>query len=97
MIFDPIFLFACSMGIQGVALATVLGQGLSSCLALYYLVRRRHMVTLEREDFVYLLVRSKGSARWGSAIFFNHVIMTRSPGHPDEHAAYLRGPVGLWQ
>lgn len=41
MIFDPIFLFACSMGIQGVALATVLGQGLSSCLALYYLVRRR--------------------------------------------------------
>ena len=33
MIFDPIFLFACSMGIQGVALATVLGQGLSSCLA----------------------------------------------------------------
>lgn len=25
MIFDPIFLFACSMGIQGVALATVLG------------------------------------------------------------------------
>lgn len=76
MIFDPIFLFACSMGIQGVALATVLGQGLSSCLALYYLVRRRHMVTLEREDFRLSAGTIKGIGALGGAIFFNHVIMT---------------------
>ena len=75
MIFDPIFLFACTMGIQGVALATVLGQGLSSCLALYYLVRRRHMVTLEREDFR-LSAGTIKDRRAGGAIFFNHVIMT---------------------
>ena len=71
-----IFLFACSMGIQGVALATVLGQGLSSCLALYYLVRRRHMVTLEREDFRLSAGTIKGIGALGGAIFFNHVIMT---------------------
>ena len=76
MMFDPIFLFACSMGIQGVALATVLGQGLSSCLALYYLVRRRHMVTLEREDFRLSAGTIKGIGALGGAIFFNHVIMT---------------------
>ena len=61
---------------SGVALATVLGQGLSSCLALYYLVRRRHMVTLEREDFRLSAGTIKGIGALGGAIFFNHVIMT---------------------
>lgn len=54
----------------------MLGQGLSSCLALYYLVRRRHMVTLEREDFRLSAGTIKGIGALGGAIFFNHVIMT---------------------
>ena len=35
--------------------------------------------------------------RAGGRHLFQPCDYDRSPGHPDEHAAYLRGPVGLWQ
>ena len=51
LIFDPIFLFVFNMGIQGIALATTLGQMLSFVLALRYLLRRFHTVPLQRKNF----------------------------------------------
>ncbi|MFR1234028.1 MAG: hypothetical protein ACLSCQ_11600 [Evtepia gabavorous] len=47
----------------------MLGQGLSSCLALYYLVRRRYVMTLEREDFRLSAGTIKGIGALGGAIF----------------------------
>lgn len=39
VIFDPVFIFGCDMGVLGAALATILGQILSCVIALVYLVR----------------------------------------------------------
>lgn len=49
LIFDPVFLFVFNMGIEGIALATLLGQVLSSAVALYYLLRRFKTVPIKRE------------------------------------------------
>lgn len=76
MVFDPIFLFVFHMGIQGVALATVLGQVLSSGLAVYYLVKKLQMVRLERGDFRLAPATIQGIGALGGPIFFNHIIMT---------------------
>lgn len=76
MIFDPIFLFLLDLGIQGVALATVLGQVLSSLLALYYLVQKKRMVTLPRRAFRLSLPVIGSIGALGGALFFNHVIAT---------------------
>ena len=51
MIFDPILLFGLDMGVEGIALATVLGQILSALLAVRYLARRLQMVHPSRGDF----------------------------------------------
>ncbi len=51
IVFDPIFLFVFHMEIEGVALATVLGQVLSTALALWYLLRRLHTVQLQPSHF----------------------------------------------
>lgn len=40
LVFDPIFLFVFDMGIEGIALATTLGQILSCGLSVFYLVRK---------------------------------------------------------
>ncbi len=52
LIFDPIFLFVFGMGIQGIALATTLGQILSTSLTVLYLLRRFHTVPLKRRHLV---------------------------------------------
>ncbi len=51
MVFDPIFLFGFDMGITGVALATTLGQVLSTLLALYYLIKKCKTVSLLKQNF----------------------------------------------
>ncbi len=42
VILDPIFIFVFDWGIQGAALATIIGQFVSGCIALAYLPRYQH-------------------------------------------------------
>ncbi|MGL5514086.1 MAG: MATE family efflux transporter [Sporomusa sp.] len=49
LIFDPVFLFVYHMGIEGIALATLFGQVLSSAVALFYLLRRFKTAPLKKE------------------------------------------------
>lgn len=42
VILDPIFIFVCDWGIAGAALATIIGQIVSGCIALAYLPRYQH-------------------------------------------------------
>ena len=42
LILDPIFIFVCRWGITGAALATIIGQIVSGCIALAYLPRFQH-------------------------------------------------------
>lgn len=42
LVLDPIFIFVCRWGIAGAALATIIGQIVSGCIALAYLPRFQH-------------------------------------------------------
>lgn len=55
LILDPIFIFVCRWGIAGAALATIIGQIVSGCIALAYLPRFQHF-RLKKES---LRFRSK--------------------------------------
>lgn len=78
MIFDPILLFGFDMGVQGIALATVLGQILSAVLAVCYLARRLQMVHPSRGDFRPDAPAVKHILALGGPIFCNHILMTFS-------------------
>ena len=96
MIFDPILLFGLDMGVEGIALATVLGQILSALLAVRYLARRRRWST-PAGGFPPAAPAVKSILALGGPIFCNHVLMTASQILLMNIFAYLWGPVGLWR
>lgn len=76
IIFDPIFLFIFDMGIEGIALATILGQILVNILALYYILKRFKSVKIKKSD---LLLRPNviGTiCALGAAAFTTHLLST---------------------
>lgn len=76
LIFDPVFLFVFNMGIEGIALATLLGQMLSSSVALYYLLRRFKTVPLTKELLKIQPDITKLICILGAAACFNQLAMT---------------------
>lgn len=50
LILDPILIFACRMGVQGAALATIIGQVVSALVCAFYF-RKMKQVKLERTAF----------------------------------------------
>ncbi len=51
IILDPIFIFGCSMGVRGAALATVLSQMVSAAWVLWFLTGRKAVLRLKKECF----------------------------------------------
>ena len=76
LIFDPVFLFVFDMGIEGIALATTLGQVLSATLAALYLLRRFHSVRLTKSSFKITRAITATICGLGAASFTNQVAMT---------------------
>lgn len=76
LVFDPVFLFVFDMGIEGIALATTLGQVLSSAVALYYLLRRFNSVPIRKEHLRIRFDVSKTICALGAAACFNQLAMT---------------------
>ena len=76
IIFDPIFLFVLDMGIEGIALATVLGQLLSSILAAVYVIKKFKNVNLTRPDFKLTGSIIRLVAGLGAAACVNQLAMT---------------------
>lgn len=76
LIFDPIFLFVFHMGIEGIALATLLGQVLSSIIAFYYLLRRFKTVAIRREQLRIQPDITRLICALGAAACFNQLAMT---------------------
>lgn len=76
IIFDPIFLFVFKMGIEGIALATVLGQVLSSILALYYLLRKFKAVTISARALFPRAPVVRSICALGAAAFTTHLLST---------------------
>lgn len=75
IIFDPIFLFVFDMGIEGIALATTLGQMLSAGLALYYFRYKFKNVRIKRAYLRPSLLHAKAIAGLGVASFVNQLAM----------------------
>ena len=76
LIFDPVFLFIFDMGIEGIALATTLGQILSAAIGIFYLIRKFHSVKITKSSL--RLRRNISSAIFalGAASFVNQIAMT---------------------
>lgn len=52
LIFDPVFLFVCHMGISGIALATALSQILTAAISAHYLIKKRHLMSFGKKDML---------------------------------------------
>lgn len=76
IIFDPIFLFLFDMGISGVALATILGQLLSSLLALFYLLKKLKVVSISIKNIAIHLSVTRAIFSLGFAAFATHILAT---------------------
>lgn len=50
IILDPIFIFACKLGVQGAAIATIIGQVVSAVMCAIYF-RKMKLVKLEKDAF----------------------------------------------
>lgn len=75
VIFDPIFLFVFDMGIEGIALATTLGQVLSASIAFYYLRNKFQSVELKKSYLRPRAAYAATIAKLGIAPFFNQLAM----------------------
>lgn len=73
-IFDPLFIFVFQMGMAGAAWATVLGQIISGCMVLWYLLHFRS-VQLEKQYFLPKLRCCLRVAALGTSNCFNQIAM----------------------
>ena len=78
IVFDPVFLFTCDMGIAGVALATVLGQILSTLFALYYLLKKLKSVSISAGNIIVRFSVIRFIFSLGAAAFATHILATIS-------------------
>lgn len=76
IVFDPIFLFVFDMGITGVALATVLGQVLSTLLALYYILKKLKSITISLRNITIKISVTRLIFSLGAAAFTTHILNT---------------------
>ena len=76
LIFDPVFLFVFDMGIEGIALATTLGQVLSAAIGGFYLLRRFRTVKLTKASLRPRWNVSSAIFALGAASFVNQIAMT---------------------
>lgn len=93
-ILDPIFIFLFDMGVEGAAIATVIGQACSCVYALGYLTKFQ-CVTLNKEDFRFNILESLSIASLGIsnsmnqvAITFVQIILNNSLTHYGELSIY---------
>lgn len=75
MIFDPIFLYVFHAGIWGITLATVLGQLLSTVLAVVYLCGKFHAVPISLRMIRLDFAAAKTIVSLGFATFTTHILM----------------------
>lgn len=74
-ILDPIFIFRLDMGIQGAALATIIGQMISFSISLRYMFHFK-TIRFERESFRLRAEHCAQICARGIGAFFNQIAMT---------------------
>ena len=51
IVLDPLFIFVLHMNVKGAAIATVISQGISGFLCLYYIIKKVPVLRMEKEDW----------------------------------------------
>ncbi|HHW31600.1 MAG TPA: MATE family efflux transporter [Clostridiaceae bacterium] len=74
VILDPIFIFSFNMGMAGAALATIIGQIFSACLAIWYLCHYK-TVKIEKKHLIPRVEYTFRIMSLGAASFLNQVAM----------------------
>ncbi len=74
-ILDPVFIFGFNMGMAGAALATILGQIASACMAAYYMIFRFRTIKLTRSILRVKARRTRAIMGLGAAACFNQLAM----------------------
>lgn len=74
-VLDPLFLFVFDMGMEGAALATIIGQITSGIIVLAYF-RKFKTISLTKEHFIPRLPYFKAISTLGAAACFNQLAMT---------------------
>lgn len=72
IILDPIFIFACNMGVSGAALATIISQFLSAIWVLCFLFGKRAIVPLKVSNIRISVERTKEIFKLGTSNFIMH-------------------------
>ena len=72
IILDPIFIFACNMGVSGAALATIISQFISSMWVLRFLFGKKAIVPLKVKNIRISLERTKEIFKLGTSNFIMH-------------------------
>ena len=72
IIFDPIFIFACHLGMSGAAWATVMGQTVSLAVSIAYLFRTKTF-KLKLKSFIPDLKSFYGAVKLGLSSFFTQM------------------------
>ncbi len=95
-VLDPLFLFVFDMGMEGAALATILGQILSAAIALCYL-KQFQFIKLSRNSFrpcrktiKNIVVLGTPSGLMQVAVMFVQIVMNNTLGHYGETSIYGR-------
>ena len=95
-VLDPLFLFVFDMGMEGAALATILGQIISAAIALCYLKKFQY-IRLNRDSFhpcattlKNIVVLGTPSGLMQVAVMFVQIVMNNTLGHYGEASIYGR-------
>lgn len=51
VVLDPIFIFPLDMGVEGAAIATVIGQAFSTLYLLLYFIKKKSLITIDLKSF----------------------------------------------
>ena len=74
IIFDPIFIFVCNLGIVGAGLATVMGQIISMIFVVVLASKRRHVIDLFFKDIKFGLKKIKEIVRVGLPVMIMNAV-----------------------
>lgn len=72
IILDPIFIFACNMGVAGAALATIISQFISAMWVLHFLFGKKAVVPLKVKNIRISIERTKEIFKLGTSNFIMH-------------------------
>lgn len=72
IILDPIFIFACNMGVAGAALATIISQFISAMWVLHFLFGKKAIVPLKVKNIRISIERTKEIFKLGTSNFIMH-------------------------